>query len=342
MKTTLLVISWARYQPRSVGLARELAGEVCFIHHERLARHGGLSTPVRYLLSSVTTWRLLASRRPEEVIVITPPVFAPLVAYAWCRLHRRLLYVDCHTDVFDPTSVWRWTQPIHRWLLPRAAAVFVHTEAAVERVLSWGARGMLVPDDVPSAEEATARSPTPGTTVVVAGSLDDNEPVAETLAAAALLPNYRFRFTGDPRHLPRALIEQAPANVVWTGYLAYPQFLGELLAADAVAVFSTEPGIMNRAAFEAVGLGKALVLSDFPGLRSRFGAAALFAPNQPAIMARALESAVSRRSELEKLSAKLSKTLTAQRHQALAGLLSLSTPGARTGASSERKTRPAR
>ena len=42
---------------------------------------------------------------------------------------------------------------------------------------------------------------------------------------------------------------------------------------------------MNRAAFEAVGLGRPLVLTDFPGLRERFGEAALLSTNEPARMA---------------------------------------------------------
>jgi glycosyltransferase involved in cell wall biosynthesis len=327
MRTRLLVISWARFQPRSAGLAKELGGEARFVYDERLAARRSL-TPVRYFWSSVQTWRLLARADPEHAIVISPPVFAPLVVYAWCRLHGRRLYVDCHTDVFDPASVWRWARRIHRWLLPRASAALLHTEAAAARVAGWGGRALLVPDDVPSLQDAAVRRREPGVTIVVAGSLDGNEPVAATLAAAARLPDYRFRFTGDPRRLSRALIRQAPLNVVWTGYLPYEQFLGELLAADAVAVFSTEPGIMNRAAFEAVGLGRPLVLTDFEGLRSRFGRAALFAPNQPDAMARALDSAVRRGPELEARSAELSKTLAAHRRQALADLLGRPATGA--------------
>src|SRR5262249_49765006 len=86
------------------------------------------------------------------------------------------------------------------------------------------------------------------------------------------------RITGDPDRVPRALKLSAPANVTFTGFLPLREFLGEMLAADAVAVFSTDPHIMNRAAFEAVGLGRPLVLSDLTGLRERFGPARLSRP----------------------------------------------------------------
>lgn len=318
MRPRVLALSWARFQPRTLGLARDLEGEAWFIHHDRLASHR-LLAPLRYLSCAVRTWRLLGRRRPDFVIVITPPVFAPLVAWAWCRAHRRPLFVDCHTDAFD-SSRWRWARPLHRWLLRHASMAFLHTEAATARVAGWGARARLVPDDLPTVGDA-APAPLHGTaTVVVAGSLDGNEPVAESLAAARLLPRFRFRFTGDQSRLPRGLVEGAPDNVTWTGYLRYPDFLAELVAADAVAVFSTDPGIMNRAAFEAVGLGRPLVLSDFPGLRARFGAAAVFAGPSPEEMARATAWAVEHRAELAERSASLSTDLAERRRLALAGL----------------------
>jgi glycosyltransferase involved in cell wall biosynthesis len=104
---------------------------------------------------------------------------------------------------------------------------------------------------------------------------------------------------------------------VFTGWLDYPEFLGELLSAHVVAAFSTDPGIMNRAAFEAIGLGKALVLTDFPGLRERFGDAALYCNNDPAAMAAALRRAVQERVAMERASAAAQATLRAQWDQGL-------------------------
>jgi glycosyltransferase involved in cell wall biosynthesis len=137
---------------------------------------------------------------------------------------------------------------------------------------------------------------------------------------AALLPAVEFRVTGDVGHLPAELADGAPPNVTFTGYLPYRQFLGEMLAADVVAVFSTDPHIMNRAAFEAVGLGRPLVLSDFEGLRSRFGGGAGFAANRPEAMAAAIRDALARRTELAAGSRELARDLSRQREGAMAQL----------------------
>jgi glycosyltransferase involved in cell wall biosynthesis len=309
-----LALAWAARQPRTSGLAAALEGEAAFVTNPLPVRPA--TAPLRYAWCAVQTWRLLERLRPSCVVVIAPPVVAPLVAAAWCRWRRRPLVVDCHTGTFHSRR-WAWARPLYRWLLPHCRAVLAHTDEALTLVRSWGAPGLLMPDDVPSRAEANDPGPAHEATVLVAGSLDENEPVAETLGAAALLPEVSVRITGDPALVPRALRESAPPNVTFTGYLPLPAFLGEMLAAAVVAVFSTDPHIMNRAAFEAVGLERPLVLSDLSGLRARFGAAALFADNRPAAMAEALRSALAGRSELERGSRLLGTELRRQHAAAL-------------------------
>jgi hypothetical protein len=303
-----------------VALASALEGRARFVSGG-IAAKALVTRPLSYLVSSVRTWRLLSRDDPHTVLVITPPVFAPLAAWLWCALHGRNLVVDCHTGAFH-SGKWAWARPIHRWLLRRAKVGLLHTEDAAALVSGWGARALLLPDDLPDVEEADdVQLPSgPSRRVLVAGSFDGNEPVAEAIAAAALLPDVEFRYTGDPGLVASKLRAEASPNAVFTGYLPYPVFLGELQSADVVACFSTDPQIMNRAAFEAVGLGRPLVLSDLAGLRTRFGSAALFCANEPAAMAHAVAAAIESRSELAARSVALQATLRMQRDQAVLGL----------------------
>jgi glycosyltransferase involved in cell wall biosynthesis len=318
---TLDAVAWTRFQPRTSALANALGGQVRFINDGFTGSRFALR-PLAYLVKSVQTWQVLSRDDPQTVLVITPPVFAPFVAWLWCVAHKRVLVVDCHTGAFH-SSKWAWARPLHRWLLRRVRVVLLHTEELEALVSTWGARAMLFPDDLPSAGDASPQAGSRGTSVLIAGSFDSNEPVEIVIEAARLLPDVEFRFTGDPGLLPAKVRGGAPANVVLTGYLAYPVFLGELQAADVVGVFSTDPRIMNRAAFEAVGLGCALVLSDLPGLRDRFGSAALFSENDPAAIAAALAGAISTRSELARKSVALQAQLRAQRDRAVVRLRSI-------------------
>jgi glycosyltransferase involved in cell wall biosynthesis len=169
--------------------------------------------------------------------------------------------------------------------------------------------------------------------VVVAGSLDSNEPIGTVLDAARLIPHVEIRCTGDLNRVPAAMVSSAPPNVRFTGWLDYGRFLGELQRADVVAAFSDDPEIMNRAAFEAVGLGCALVLSDLPKLRGRFGQAARFTANTPGAMAQALLDALDEREQLAARSRALRDALEADHTRALAALRRLLAP--KTEASAE-------
>ena len=315
----IAAIAWDGFQARTQALASILGGSAWYIRPRRNLR---AVLPLRYAVDALRTWRLLEAEQPRAVVVVTPPVFAPLTAWLWATSHRRPLVVDCHTGAFHGLK-WRWARLAHRLLFRGATAVLVHTEADEELVTSWHAPGFLLPDDVPDAGRASIPERSHAPRVVIAGSFDANEPVAAVLAAASRLPGVEFRLTGDVRRLPAALRHRAPANVTFTGWLAYPQFLGELCAADAVGVFSTDPHIMNRAAFEAVGLGRPLVLSDLAGLRRRFGEAALMSPNDPAGMAAAIQRALLERDRLEQKSAELGPRLRDQHERGLARLRKL-------------------
>lgn len=315
-----VVLAWVDFQARSQALAEAMGGRVRFVTRSASMRRPYL-LPLRYVVNAVETWRLLSRERPHTVIVITPPVFAPLVAWAWCRLNGARIAMDCHTAAFD--HKWAWTRPIHRWLAARMAAVMGHTDDAVSVMRAWTPTALLLPDDVPDGSAVNAglypratHAPARGR-VVIAGGLNAEEPVVESIEAARLLPDVEFLFTGDPDNVSADVVSGAPSNAIFTGWLQYPRFLAALANSDVVATFSVGPHMMNRAAFEAVGLGRALVLSDYPGLRSRFGDAAVYCPNDPAAMAAAIDCALRDRPRLEQLSEATGVRLQASRDAAL-------------------------
>jgi glycosyltransferase involved in cell wall biosynthesis len=317
-----VVLAWADFQPRTAALARALDGKPLFIRSRRLARHRSLIA-FRYLFDALQTWRQLSRLDSQCVVAVTPPLPPVLVAWAWCRVHRRRLVVDSHTGAYQGRK-WGWSRPLHRWVFRRALVVAHHTKEETDEARGWGVNALCVPDDLPNPGEAAHVSRTSTPRIVVAGSFDANEPVAAVLAAAALLDEVEVRLTGDPARLPPGVRSGAPVNAVFTGYLAYDLFLGELAAADVVGVFTADdPEItyrVNRASFEAIGLGRPLVLSDVPGNRRRFGEAALLAAADPASMAAALRLALNRREELAARSRTLGRQLEEQRQLAVARL----------------------
>src|SRR4051812_45250262 len=81
-------IGWYYHGRRAQTLAAELNAHLSFIYESRL--QGRWLLPLRYLLQSWKTWRLLERERPEAVIVQAPPIVAPLVVAAWCELRGKI------------------------------------------------------------------------------------------------------------------------------------------------------------------------------------------------------------------------------------------------------------
>ncbi|MBV8529242.1 MAG: hypothetical protein JOZ75_13085, partial [Candidatus Dormibacteraeota bacterium] len=197
------VVAWSPFQARSECLAHELSGAAHFIAHERLGRRSAL-VAVRYVLNSLQTWRVLDRTDPSFVVVIAPPVFASLVVALWCRRRSRPFAIDCHTEVLN-SRFWRLLLPLQRWAARRAAAVTFHTQEDTRRAAPWTDRTLYLPDGPASPDESVARRGMPSARrprVVLAGSLDSLEPVAQEVETARLLPDVDVVVTGDLTRVP--------------------------------------------------------------------------------------------------------------------------------------------
>jgi hypothetical protein len=104
--------------------------------------------------------------------------------------------------------------------------------------------------------------------VLFLGTYGRDEPVAELVEAARLLPEVEVRITGDPGAAPPGLLDQLPPNVRLLGYLGPEQYQAEVLRADLAVVLTTEPTSVMRAGYEAVYARRPLLVSDWPGCAS--------------------------------------------------------------------------
>ena len=101
-------------------------------------------------------------------------------------------------------------------------------------------------------------------------SFTRDEPLAIFLKAASKLAEVQFYVTGDVKDADPWLIKNKPDNVEFTGYLSDSQYVGLLLASDAVLSLTTVDHTMQRGAYEAIYLGKPVITSNFEVLRSAF------------------------------------------------------------------------
>jgi len=257
------------------------------------------------------TLALLREHRPGVLWMQMPPL--PLL---WAGLwHRRRvdtdvrLVADCHNATFGT----RWGRvPLALHLLAGCDLVVVHNDHMLREALARGLprERLFVLEDVPPSPVLPTAAPLPTGLmqrprpwVLVPGSFAADEPVGELMRAAALVPECTFVLTGRPENARRFghRLDPTPRNVVLTGYLETAVFDNLLQASDLVLALTRQDGIQLSACNEALGFGKAMVVSDTPLLRRLFGDGVQMADSRdPLALARAIRQSLARRPELER------------------------------------------
>jgi hypothetical protein len=215
------------------------------------------------------------SRRPRVVVVTNPPIFAALVAYGCARLVGASVILDSHPGGFGVQGdrVAARLQRPHRWLVRRAAAVLVTGEAWGDLVASWGGTATVVHEAPPDWDCPPPHRHARPRVLVAERFAADEDPEA-VVGAARRLPQCDFTMTGDVAGCPPGLVESAPGNVTFVGFLDTDEYRAAVADSDIVVTLTTEPTSVMRAAYEAVYARRPLVVSDWPLARALFPHAA--------------------------------------------------------------------
>ena len=253
--------------PRSKVFARELGIDVHFL--EATMRQGLLAAPYKYTVQAWKTVRLLVSRRPQIILVQSPPSFPALIVAFWCAVTGCRFIVDAHSDAMQ--RAW-WTRPrwLYRVLARRALATIVTNQHFAGIIESWGGRAQVIRDIPTSFPQGGFFETTDGFSVAVVNTFAADEPLDAVLDAAAGLSSVAFYVSGRTEEAPKGLIARAPANVHFTGFLEDADYYELLRHADVVMCLTTRDNTMQRGACEALSLARPIITSDWPLLRSYF------------------------------------------------------------------------
>lgn len=273
-------ISWAPYCSRSDNTARELGGTSHMVYWAALGSRPS-TVLLKYLGQAYRTIRILSTERPEVVFVMTPPVFAVAVVWAWCAVFRVPFVIDAHTAAFLHPR-WRRLQWLQQALGRRAATTIVTNEHLAAEVRHAGGHATVVQDVPVEYPVADAFDPEGAFALAVVCSFNPDEPIGEILHAAARMPDVRFYLTGNPADLDRSQLPPIPANVTLTGFLSNEAYGSLLTRSDAVLTLTTRDHTMLRGAYEAVYQGTPVIVSDWPLLRRAFDRGAVHVENTAA------------------------------------------------------------
>ena len=263
-------IAWTPAPGRAIDIADALGGEARTF--QSLGIVDKRLVPLRYLVDAVLTSWYLVTRRPRALIVTHPPLFPALIGYAYARVARTPFVLDSHPTAFGLARdrLSECLLPVHRWLARRVRAVLVTGDELRDIAESWGARAVVVHEPPANRGHASGPPTRERPLILFPGRFAGDEPVAEVIEAARMVPQVDVNMTGDLRLCPRELREGAPSNVAFLGLLSLNDFADAIRGADAVLSLSTESSSVMRTAYEAVYAERPLVTFDRPTLRELF------------------------------------------------------------------------
>jgi glycosyltransferase involved in cell wall biosynthesis len=267
---------------RSETLADRLGYDV-----ELLARPGfrnPVTAVLTYPLLAFWTIRLLIRRRPSSLVIVAPPVVAPLVAVPTARLLGARVALDVHSGALLDHR-WRWSIGLLA-VLARVGVAVVTLPRLAALLERHGVATAVIPDPVPTlTADPHAVGPAPGDDlphVTAVCGWGDDEPI-ENLVEAARGQPWRLAVTGRPR---REISH--PANVTMTGFLAGRAYVNALASSAAIVVLTTREDTLLSGAWEALALARPLVLSDTVALRDTFGDGPVYVDASPGSIARGI------------------------------------------------------
>ena len=234
----------------------------------------------KYLSQSVKTLKVLFRHRPRVVLVMTPPVVACIPVWLYTKVTRARQIIDAHSAAFLDR---RWTPILflHKFFSRRAALTLVTSPFLAELVSAWGANAKIV-SDVPVCFEKPRHTQLGGRmNMTFISTFTRDEPLTEFLCAAGQFQDIQFYVTGRLKDANPDVLKAVPKNVVFTDFLSNADYVGLLLASDAVICLTTEDHTMQRGAYEAVYLGKPVITSNFDLLRKSFHTGTIHVGHNP-------------------------------------------------------------
>lgn len=299
--TQILAISWEEHR-RTKNLCAGLGISLIEFTH-----NGGRIS--RYFDLCRRTFQAVKTRRPTIVLVQNPSMVLALLCWFASKVVGKFkLVVDAHNEAVVPYIHRRWPFPqIARFLHRRANATIVTNELLAEIIASHGGRPIVLPDrlpDVPIRIEACPSLERVMRVMVIATFAPD-EPIKEILLAANRLGDaFEFSVTGRDSKLSTDMRRCLSPNVRLTGYLAEEDYWHLMARSHLIVDLTLMPECLVCGAYEALAMGRPMVLSDNLAGRYLFDKSAIFTKSDSGSIEEAIINA---RTHYDQLSGSISE-----------------------------------
>ena len=300
-------VSWERHRRtvELVGALNDVSLKILESDADRIIRYP-------YLL--LRTLILLLQEQPGLVIIQNPSVVLSLFMVTLGKAMTKGVVVDAHNEGLKPFHYkYSWLLPLYRFIQRKADLTIVTNSNLADVVSRNGGRPFVLEDRIPRFNHPTKTNLNGEAVVTFVCTFEKDEPFMEVIHSAQLLsPSVSLYITGSLERIPHAVIESAPSNVKFTGYLSDNDYENLLYSSDVIMDLTLMEDCLVCGAYEAVALGKPMILSNTNAIKDYFNKGAVYTDNNPHAIAAAIQQAIDYQERLQDEAAELGVELTSQ------------------------------
>jgi glycosyltransferase involved in cell wall biosynthesis len=257
---------------------------------------------VRYFVLLIKTSITLLKEKPDIVFVQNPSLVLTFYMLIVCKILSLIIVVDAHNEGIKPfSSTLNWLLPIYRLIQRYADLTIVTNHELAEEVAASGGTSFVLEDKIPEFHKPNLIPLKGKYNVVYICSFEKDEPYNEVIEAARLLnPDIYVYITGNYKKAPPDFLDNTPLNVIFCGYLLESDYINLLYSCDVIMDLTLMENCLTCGAYEAIALGKRLVLSDTKALRRYFHKGVTCTKNFADNIADALSKTLSKKDKSQK------------------------------------------
>ena len=257
---------------------------------------------IRYLYLLYRTLCIILRERPQLVIIQNPSIVLSFFMVTLGKILVSHIVVDSHNEGIKPFySNHNWLLPIYGIIQKWADLTIVTNQELAKEVRHNGGHPFILEDRVPQFN-GVKRIPLKGKqNLVCICTFEKDEPYEEVIQSTKFIDSsIHLYITGRYQKASTRVISQIPDNVTFTGFLSDQEYANLLYSCDAIIDLTLMQDCLVCGAYEAVALGKPLVLTDTPTLRNYFHRGAVYTKNTAEKIAQAIENVLENKKIFQK------------------------------------------
>ena len=265
----------------------------------------GLDGIFRRLKQACMTVKRLVGAKEKLVFVQNPSLGLTLIACS-VRIFRKFkLVIDAHNEGVRPFNrSGLLIRILTKWIIRITDLTVVTNEELALDIRRAGGVAVVLPDPLPDLVDCESvqfnNDASPGSKVFVVATYARDEPIVEILDAATRLgPCVKFIFSGNEKKLDSALVRGAPVNVLFAGFLSEAAFFGMMRTASCVLDLSLKPDCLVCGAYEALALGRPVILTRSAAAMRLFDEGVEFVDNSAKEICRAVQKIIEHQEDFD-------------------------------------------